>query len=397
MFIEKSDIVVASGVRTAFGSFGGALTDIESTELGAVVIREAVDRAKADPAKVDEVLMGQVYTTGIGPTPARIASVKAGLPYEVPATNVNMLCGSGLKTIVMGAQAIMCGDAKIVVAGGMESMSRTPYILPNYRWGQSIGNGELVDLVLRDGLWDCFYDGHMADTAENLSKRYGISREDQDGYACLSQKRCQSAREADLFDSEIVPVPIPRRKGDPFPFVRDEHPRDNVTMESLARLKPAFSENGTVTAGNASGMNDGAAAMVLMHGSEAARLGVEPMAKVVGFASVGLDPEYMGLGPALAIRKILSDANLFLDQIDLVEVNEAFAAQCLAVGKELVWDIERVNVNGGAISLGHPLAVSGTRIAVTLLHEMRRRSARYGISAICIGGGMGIAVLFESP
>jgi len=307
-----------------------------------------------------------------------------------------MVCGSGLKTIALGAQAIHSGEVKTVVAGGMESMSRTSHLLPNYRWGQSIGHGELVDLMLRDGLWDCFYDFHMAQTAEHLANLYLISREDQDRYACMSQARCQAAREQDLFSEEIVPVPVPRRKGDPYPFQRDEHPRDNVTLESLARLKPAFSEGGTITAGNASGINDSAAAVLLMERSVAEERGITPVARVVGSASVGLDPKIMGLGPALAIKKLLSDAGLSLEEIDLIEVNEAFAAQCLAVGKELDWDISKVNVNGGAISLGHPLGASGTRIVVTLLHEMRRRESRYGIAAICIGGGMGIAMLFES-
>lgn len=393
---RQDEVVIVSAVRTAIGAFGGSLTDVESTELGAVAIRGALNRINADNSLVDEVLMGQVYSEGLGPNPARIAAVKSGLPYEVPATTVNKVCGSGLKTVAFGAQAILCGDAEVIVAGGMESMSRTSHLLANHRWGQTIGNVELVDLMLKDGLWDCFYDYHMAQTAENLASKYNISREEQDRYACRSQARCQAAREQHRFEPEIVPVEIPRRRGDPIQFQRDEHPRDNVTLESLAKLKPAFSQEGKLTAGNSSGINDGAAAVVLMNQSKADELGLEPIARIVGYASAGLDPQFMGLGPALAIKKMLTKADLSLDQIDLMEVNEAFAAQCLAVGEELDWDVSKVNVNGGAISLGHPLGATGTRIVVTLLHEMKRREARYGVAALCIGGGMGISMLFES-
>jgi acetyl-CoA C-acetyltransferase len=341
--------------------------------------------------------MGQVYTAGLGPNPARIAAVKAHLPHEVPATTINKVCGSGLKTIALGAQAIMTGAAKVVVAGGMESMSRAPYLAQANRWGQRMGHGELVDVMIRDGLWDSFYDCHMAETAENLAAEYGVSREDQDRYACLSQARCRQALDRGAFADEIVPVSVPQRKGDPIVFDRDEHPRPDVTPESLAALKPAFRPDGTVTAGNASGINDGAAAVVLMDEAVAGELGLEAMAFVSGFASVGVDPRVMGIAPAGAIRKLLDRAGVSLEEVDLLEVNEAFAAQVLAVAGELAWDPDRVNVNGGAIALGHPLGASGTRITVSLLHEMARRDSRLGLSALCIGGGMGIAMLFERP
>ena len=390
-------VVVASAVRTAIGSFGGALKDVEATELGAVAIREALARCGVGGGDVDEVLMGHVYTAGCGPNPARIAAMKASLPCEVPATTVNKVCGSGLKTIALGVQAIMTGAAKTVVAGGMESMSRAPYLTPGHRWGERMGHGELVDVMIRDGLWDCFNDYHMAQTAENLAEQYAISRQEQDRYACLSQTRCREARERELFNDEIVPVTVPQRRGDSMSFRIDEHPRDNVTVGSLAKLKPAFRPDGTITAGNASGINDAAAAVVLMDAATADAKGAGPMAFVRDFVSVGVDPAIMGIGPARAIEKLLTRTGLSLDEIDLLEVNEAFAAQTLAVGKELDWDEAKVNVNGGAVALGHPLGASGTRISVTLLHEMARRGSRLGISALCIGGGMGIAMLFERP
>ena len=390
-------VVIVSAVRTAIGSLGGSLKDIEAVELGAVAIRGALEACGVDGGDVDEVLMGQVYTAGCGPNPARIAAMKASLPCEVPAMTVNKLCGSGLKSAALGAQAIMTGAAKIVVAGGMESMTAAPYLVPNGRWGQRMGHGQLVDVMIRDGLQDYFHDCHMAQTAENLAGQYAISRRDQDRYACLSQTRCQEARQRGLFDDEIVPVTVPQRKGEPICFRTDEHPRDGVTVELLAKLKPAFRDDGTVTAGNASGINDAAAAMVLMDEATAADRGLQPLAFVRGFVSVGVEPMIMGIAPAKAIKKLLGQAGLSLAEIDLLEVNEAFAAQTLAVGKELDWDEAKVNVNGGAIALGHPLGASGTRISVTLLHEMRRRGCRLGISALCIGGGMGIAMLLERP
>ena len=326
-------VVVVSAVRTAIGAFGGALKDIEAAELGRVVVREALNHCQVQGPEVDEVLMGQVYTAGQGPNPARIAALQAGLPYEVPATTVNKVCGSGLKCIALGAQAIVTGAAKIVVAGGMESMSRTPYLLPNNRWGQRMGHGQLVDMMIKDGLWDCFYDCHMAETAENLAASYSISRDEQDRYACLSQNRCQQARERNVFDDEIAPVTVPQSKREPAVFRNDEHPRDNVTLESLSKLKPAFRKDGTVTAGNASGINDGAAAVVLTSEAEADKRGLQPMAFVRGFVSVGVDPKIMGIAPAKAIPKLLDQAGLSLDQIDILEVIDAFAAQILAVAK----------------------------------------------------------------
>ena len=397
MSTSQDRVVVVGPVRTAIGDFGGALKDIEAAQLGGIVIREALDRCGIEPAEVDEVLMGHVYTAGAGPNPARIAAVNAGVPYEVPAMTINKVCGSGLKSIALGAQAIMTGAAKTIVAGGMESMSRAPYLLPGGRWGQRLGHGRLVDVIIQDGLWDSFYDCHMAATAENLATQYGISRAEQDRYACQSQNRCQQARQDGLFDAEIVPVTVPQRKADPISFRCDEHPRDKVTVESLGRLKPAFAEDGTITAGNASGINDGAAAVVLMDEATAARRGLTPMAVVTDFASAGVDPKIMGIGAGKAIEKLLARTGRYLGEIDLLEVNEAFAAQTLAVGKELGWDEARANVNGGAIALGHPLGASGARVAVTLLHEMARRGSHWGIAALCIGGGMGIAMLFERP
>ena len=387
--------VVVSAVRTAVGDFGGALKDIASTELGSTVIRAALDRCGLRGTDVDEVIMGQVYVAGVGPNPARIAALGAGLPHEVPAMTVNKVCGSGLKSIALGAQAVAAGAARVIVAGGMESMSRAPYLMPNNRWGARMGHGKLVDVMIHDGLWDPFYDCHMAETAENLARHYSISREEQDRYAARSQTRCQKARQQSLFTGQIVPVTVPQRKGEPIEFAADEHPRDDVTPESLAKLGPAFRSDGTVTAGNASGINDAAAAVVLISEEDAKARGLKPLMIVRAAVSVGVDPKIMGIGPAMAIRKLLQQAGMSLDQIDLLEVNEAFASQTLAVARELDWDDARVNVNGGAIALGHPLGASGTRITVTLAHEMQRRNSRWGLAALCIGGGMGIAVLFE--
>lgn len=387
--------VVVSAVRTALGDFGGTLKEVPSTELGSVVIGAALDQCGLRGHDVGEVIMGQVYTAGVGPNPARIAAIKAGFPHEVPAMTVNKVCGSGLKSIALGAQAIAAGAARVIVAGGMESMSLAPYLAPNNRWGARMGHAALVDVLIQDGLWDPFYDCHMAETAENLARHYSISREEQDRYAAESQARCQKARQQGLFLGEIVPVKVPQRKGPPIVFAADEHPRDAVTPESLARLKPAFRSDGTVTAGNASGLNDAAAAVVLMNEEDAKARGSKPLAIVRAAVSVGVDPKIMGIGPAMAIRKLLEQTGMSLDQIDILEVNEAFAAQTLAVARELDWDEARVNVNGGAIALGHPLGASGTRITVTLLHEMQRRNSHWGVAALCIGGGMGIAVLFE--
>jgi acetyl-CoA C-acetyltransferase len=393
--MQRQEVAITSAVRTAIGSFGGTLKDIDVSNLGSVVIKEALHRCNIEADQVDEVIMGNVYQAGIGPNPARIAAVKAGIPYEVPAMTVNMVCGSGLKAIALATQAIWSGSAGVMVAGGMENMSRAPYLIPNARWGARMGHGQFVDSMIQDGLWDCFYDYHMGMTAENLAEQYNISRADQDRFALQSQQRYKTALETDRFISEIVPVSVPQKKGASICFNQDEHPRANVTLEQLAELKPAFKENGTVTAGNASGINDGAAALVVMSGDAALKFGQKPIAYIRGFAAVGVDARIMGIGPAYAIRKLLSQTDMTLDEIDLIEVNEAFAAQTLAVFKELNCDEDRVNVNGGAIALGHPLGASGARIVVTLLYEMQRRKARFGIAGLCVGGGMGIAMLFE--
>lgn len=392
---RKTSAVIVSAVRTAIGSFGGALRDLEAPHLGSVAIKAALQRCGLEGGEVDEVIMGNVLPAGLGPNPARSAAFAAGVPHEVPAMTINKVCGSGLKSVALAAQAIECGSARIIVAGGMESMSSAPYLLKKSRWGERMGHGELVDSMIQDGLWDCFYDCHMGMTAENLAEMYSISREDQDRYAAQSQSRYQAASREGKFEDEIVPVSVPQKKGDPLPFARDEHPRENVTVEGLARLKPAFKDAGTVTSGNASGINDGAAALVVMSEEEAEKRGLEPLGVVRSFRSAGLDPKVMGLGPARAIPPMLEQAGLSLGQVELMEVNEAFAAQILAVSKELEWDEDRVNVNGGAIALGHPIGASGARIAVTLLHEMKRRDSRLGLASLCIGGGMGIAMLFE--
>jgi acetyl-CoA C-acetyltransferase len=407
---QKDRVAIVSAVRTAIGAFGGALKDHDAPHLGSLVVREALQRCELEgrrlserSGQIDEVILGNVYQAGIGPNPARVAAVKAGIPYQVPAMTVNKVCGSGLKSIALAAQAIWCGSVvrsgveppNIIVAGGMESMSRAPYLLKNARWGERMGHGQLVDSMIQDGLWDCFYDCHMGITAENLAEQYGISRQEQDRFALQSQKRYKAAFETGRFKPEIVPVSVPQKKGAPLCFDRDEHPRPDISLERLAELKPAFKEGGTVTAGNASGINDGAAAVVTMSEEAALRFGCEPLAYIRGCATVGVDAKIMGIGPAYAIRKLLAQTGATLDEIDLIEVNEAFAAQTLAVGVELDWDEERVNVNGGAIALGHPLGASGARIVVTLLYEMQRHDARLGIAALCIGGGMGIAMLFE--
>ena len=392
---QRDRAAIVSAVRTAIGSFGGALKDLDVSHLGSVVIREALNQYSIENKQIDEVIMGNVYQSGIGPNPARIAAVKADIPYQIPSMTVNKVCGSGLKSIALAAQAIWSDSTQVIVAGGMESMSRAPYLVSKARWGVRMGHGQFVDSMIQDGLWDSFYDCHMGMTAENLAEQYSISRTEQDSFALQSQQRYRAAFEAGSFKAEIVPVSVPQKKGESVLFDQDEHPRPSVTLERLAELKPAFKEGGTVTPGNASGINDGAAALVVMSEEAASRFGQEPLAYIRGFATVGVDPKIMGIGPAYAIRKLLSQTGTALDEIDLIEINEAFAAQTLAVGKELDWNEERVNVNGGAIALGHPLGASGARIAVTLLHEMQRREVRLGLAALCIGGGMGIAMLFE--
>jgi acetyl-CoA C-acetyltransferase len=388
-------IVIASATRTAVGSFAGALAAVPAPELGAVVIAEALRRAGVAPTEVDEVIMGIILQAGLAQGPARQAAIKAGIPVEVPATTVNKLCGSGLKTVTMAAQAIANGDADIVVAGGMENMSAAPYLMPAARNGARMGNTTLVDSMVHDALTDAFNNYPMGITAENLAAKYEISRQEQDEFAAASQQKAAKAQAEGRFVDEIVPVMIPQKKGDPVAVDRDEYIRQGTTAEKLGLLKPAFKKDGTVTAGNASGINDGAAALVLMSEETAKARGIKPLATLVSFASAGVDPSIMGIGPAPATRKALAKAGLTLNDIDLIEANEAFAAQSLAVGKELGWDASKVNVNGGAIALGHPVGASGARILVTLLHEMQKRDAKRGLATLCIGGGMGIAAIVE--
>jgi acetyl-CoA C-acetyltransferase len=391
------DAVILSGCRTPIGTFGGAFKDVPATDLGAVTVREAVKRAGIRPDQVDEVVLGCILQAGVGMNPARQAAIGAAIPESVPAHTVNKVCGSGLKAVMLAAQAVKCGDAEVVVAGGLENMSRAPFLLPGARWGERLGHGRVLDHMIHEGLTDAFHDIHMGVTAENLVERYRISREDQDSFAAESQARAQAAIGAGRFKAEIVPVPIPQRTGEPTLVDKDEHPRADTTRESLARLKPAFKKDGTVTAGNSSGLNDGAAALVVTSAARAAGLGVRPLARIVAYASAAVDPRFMGIGPVPAVRKALEKAGLGLEAIDLFELNEAFAAQSLAVLRELNLDPARVNVNGGAIALGHPIGASGARILVTLLHAMAARGAKRGLAGLCIGGGQGVAVVVERP
>jgi acetyl-CoA C-acetyltransferase len=389
------EVVIASAVRTAVGSFGGALKNVKATKLGSVVIEEALNRAKVKGKNVDEVIMGNVLQAGLGQNPARQALVQAGIPYEVPAMTVNKVCGSGLKSVNLATQAVLLGDADIVVAGGMENMSLSGYLAEGNRWGNRMGDGKLVDLMVKDGLWDAFNDYHMGVTAENVAEKWSISREDQDEFAATSQQRAEKAIAEGKFEDEIVSVEVPQRKGDPVIFKEDEHPRSGVTAEGLSNLRPAFKKNGTVTAANASGINDGAAAVVVMSKEKADELGIKPIATIKSYGSAGVDPAIMGTGPIPSTRKALKKANLDIEDLDLVEANEAFAAQSLAVLEELNLDLDIVNVNGGAIALGHPIGCSGTRIFVTLLHEMEKRDSKYGLATLCIGGGQGAATIVE--
>ena len=390
----SDDVVILSGCRTPIGSFGGAFKDVSAVDLGAVAVKEAVRRSGARPDQVDEVILGCILQAGLGMNPARQASIRAGIPESVPAHTVNKVCGSGLKAVMLAAQAVKCGDAELIVAGGTESMSGAPYLLPGGRWGERLGNGKLLDHMIHEGLTDAFHDIHMGVTAENLVERYGISRADQDAFAAESQRRAESAIKSGAFKDEIVPVVVPGKKGETR-VDTDEHPRPGTTAESLARLKPAFKKDGTVTAGNASGLNDGAAALVVAGAERARRLGLTPMARIVAYASAAVDPKVMGIGPVPAVRKALEKASLGSEAIDLFELNEAFAAQSLAVLRELALDAEKVNVLGGAIALGHPIGASGARILVTLIHALRARQRRYGVAALCIGGGQGVAMVVE--
>jgi len=388
-------VVIVSAVRTPIASFGGALKGYGVTDLGALVIKEAVHRAGIQGEQVDEVIMGNVLQAGLGQNPARQAALKAGLPVETTAQTINMVCGSGLKSVVLAAQAIISGDADIVVAGGMESMSDAPFVLEQTRWGQRMGNGTVVDSMIKDGLWCAFNDYHMGITAENVAEKFGISRGEQDEFAAWSQEKAMAAIEKGRFAEEIVPVVIPQRKGEQVIFDTDEYPRAGTTVETLAKLKTAFKKDGTVTAGNASGINDAAAACVMMSKEKADSLGLAYLATIKGYGTAGVDPAIMGVGPVNAVKKALKKARIRVDELDLIEANEAFAAQTLAVAKELGFPPKKVNVNGGAIALGHPIGASGTRILVTLLYEMKKRNDKLGLATLCIGGGQGIAVVVE--
>ncbi|WP_400162253.1 acetyl-CoA C-acetyltransferase [Brevibacillus sp. TJ4] len=394
--MSQKEIVIASAVRTAIGSFQGALSGVSATQLGGIVLEAALERAGVAKDAVDEVIMGNVLQAGLGQNPARQASIKAGLGHEVPAMTINKVCGSGLKAVHLAVQAIVSGDAEVVLAGGMENMSQAPYLLEGARSGYRMGDQKVVDSMIRDGLWCAFNDYHMGITAENLCSKYEISREEQDEFAAWSQEKAQQALASGRFADEIVPVPVPQRKGDPIAFSVDEFPRAGVTTESLGKLRPAFKKDGTVTAGNASGINDGAAALLIMSREKADQLGVKPLARIIANASAGVDPSVMGYGPVPATKKVLQKAGLSLEQIDLIEANEAFAAQSLAVGKALGFDRSKINVNGGAIALGHPIGASGARILVTLVHELKKRDgAKYGLATLCIGGGQGVATVVE--
>jgi len=389
------EVVIVSAVRTPIGSFGGSLKEIPAHRLGSIAISEAVKRARISPSDVEEVIMGNVLQAGQGQNPARQAAMGAGIPQETPAFTVNKVCASGLKAVILGAQAIALGDARVVVAGGMENMSMTPYAVPKARWGERMGNDQFLDLMIHDGLWEIFHGYHMGVTAENVAKKYNIGREEQDRFGLASQEKARAAIQEGRFKEEIVPVEIPQKKGAPLIFETDEHPRE-TSMEKLAALKPAFIPDGTVTAGNASGINDSAAALVIMSGREARARGLKGLARIRSYGSAGVDPAYMGTGPIPATRKALQKAGLQVKDLDLVELNEAFASQSLACIKELGLDTEKVNPNGGAIALGHPIGASGARILVTLLYEMRRRSARLGLATLCIGGGQGCALVVEA-
>lgn len=389
------DVVIVSAVRTPVGSFGGKVGQFTGEQLGAVAIKEAIKRANILPDQVDEVIMGNVLSAAMGQNPARQAAIHAGLPIEVPAWTVSKVCGSGLKAVVCAAQAIISGDADVIVAGGMESMSASAFALPKARTGYRMGNDVLVDTMIIDGLTDAFHNIHMGITAENISEKFGITREQQDELALRSQQRAEAAIKAGKFEEEIVPIEIPQRKGEPIVVNQDEFPRFGTTMETLAKLRPAFKKDGTVTAGNASGINDGAAVVVVMSKEKAEELGLPILAKITSWASAGVDPLIMGTGPIPASRKALEKAGLQIEDIDLVEANEAFAAQAQEVTNELHLDVEKTNVNGGAIAIGHPIGASGARILVTLLHEMKRREAKRGLATLCIGGGQGISMIIE--
>ncbi len=390
-----TDVVIVAATRTAIGSFGGSLAGLSAVDLGAAVISSIIEKTGIDAGLVDEVLMGQVLTAAAGQNPARQSAIKAGLPSSVPAMTINKVCGSGLKAVHLAAQAIACGDAEVIIAGGQESMSNAPHAMPGSRNGQRMGPITMVDTMVVDGLWDAFNDYHMGTTAENIACDYNISREEQDAFAAASQNKALAAIEAGTFDAEITPIEIPQRKGDPIVFKVDENPRPGTTAEKLAGMRPAFSKDGSVTAGNASSLNDGAAAVMLMSAAKAAELGLPVLATIKGYANAGVEPRIMGTGPIPATKKCLSKAGWSVADLDLIEANEAFAVQALSVNKGLEWDADKINVNGGAIALGHPIGASGCRILVTLLHEMARRDAKKGLATLCIGGGMGVSLAVE--
>jgi acetyl-CoA C-acetyltransferase len=391
----RDNVVIVAAVRTAVGNFGGSLSNLPAHTLGATVISDLIKRAGIKPEQVDEVIFGQVLTTGVGQNPARQSAIAGGLPNSVPCMTINKVCGSGLKSVHLAAQAIKCGDADIIIAGGQESMSLSPHILPKSRNGTKMGDWKMQDSMIIDGLWDAFNNYHMGTTAENIAKKYKISRREQDEFAAASQQKVQTAINSAKFDEEIVPVKIPQRKGEPIIFDKDEFPRSNVTVESLAKMRPVFDKEGTVTAANASGLNDGAAGVLVMSESKAKILGLEPLATIKAYSSAGVDPAIMGTGPIPASNRCLEKANWTIEDLDLIESNEAFAAQAISVNRDLGWDTSKVNVNGGAISIGHPIGASGCRILVSLLHEMKRSDAKKGLATLCIGGGLGVALAVE--
>jgi acetyl-CoA C-acetyltransferase len=390
-----TEVVIVAAARTAVGKFNGSLAKIPAPELGAHVIKALLERAKLKPEQISEVILGQVLTAASGQNPARQAVIKAGLPAEVPAMTINVVCGSGLKAVMLAAQAVLTGNADIVIAGGQENMSAAPHALPGARDGFRMGDAKLVDTMIVDGLWDVYNQYHMGQTAENVAKQFHVTREAQDKFAVASQNKAEAAQKAGHFVDEIVPFPIPQKKGDPVMFKDDEFIRHGATMESMAGLRPAFNKEGSVTAANASGINDGAAAVVVMSAERAKQLGLTPLATIRSFATTGLDPKIMGMGPVSASKKALEKAGWTKDQLDLMEINEAFAAQACAVNAEMAWDASKINVNGGAIAIGHPIGASGARILVTLIHEMQRRDAHKGLASLCIGGGMGVALAVE--
>ncbi|HHZ02183.1 MAG TPA: acetyl-CoA C-acetyltransferase [Tissierellia bacterium] len=387
--------VIVSAVRTPIGSFGGAFASLSAVDLGVVAAKEAIKRAGIEPSLIDEVYFGNVLSAGLGQNVARQVSLGAGVPIEKPALTINMVCGSGLRAVSMAAQLVEGGQCDVVLCGGTESMTNAPYLIPKARWGHRMGDGKLVDYMVHDGLWDIYNNYHMGITAENVAEQYGITREEQDEFAAKSQNKAEEAQKAGKFADEIVPVTIPQRKGDPVVIDTDEYPRHGSTVEKMAKLKPAFKKDGTVTAGNASGINDGAAALIVMSKEKAEELGLKPLCEVAGYASAGVDPKVMGLGPIPATQKALNNAGWKVEDLELIEANEAFAAQALAVAKELGFNPDIINVNGGAIALGHPIGASGARILVTLIYEMAKRDAKKGLATLCIGGGMGTSLLVE--